>query len=261
MPSISSSVKNLLEKISDVNIPIAENKTLNLIGDLKMTPRTGKSVRIEKFNLNLPKRSIYDHITSLSYQADKYLEITSFVVNNDDVAKLIVFHDLAESIMGVVPDFTEEMLAGKLYRDSKTKYVIEKKANKLIRKSFPDGLKADFTKAINNNNKEISSKEVGFFKMVDKTDPIIAIWRYLFAFRESINFPLFMNAMKDFFNNPKVSDYCIDNKIKDIVKFLQNTNNAKSYHQKGSQFFQSIKKEWMSEHLGLLIENRNMHYI
>lgn len=260
MSSISSSVKNFLEKISDVNIPITENKTLNLIDDLKTTPRTGKSVRIERFNLNLPKRSIYDHIASLGYQADKYLEITNLTVNNDAVAKIIVFHDLAESIIGDVPDFTEKMLAGKLHRDPKSKDVIEKRANKLIEKSLPDDLKVSFMETIK-NYKENSSKETRFFNMVDKTDPIIAIWRYLFAFREQINFSSFKNAMKDFFNNPKVEDYCIDKKIKSMVKFLQNTDNTKSYHQKGSQYFQSIRKKWMSKYLKLLIETRGMHFV
>jgi len=260
MSSIAFFVNNLLGKISEVNIPIAENKTLNLIGDLKTTPRTGKSVRIEKFNLNLPKRSIYDHITSLGYQADKYLEITSLTVKNDEVAKLIVFHDLAESIIGDVPDFTDKVLAGKLHRELKTKNVIEKRANKLIEKSLPDDLKVNFIETIK-NYKENSSKEVKFFKMVDKTDPIIAIWRYLFAFREQIKFPSYKNAMKDFFNNPKVPNYCIDNKIKSLVKFLQNTGNAKSYHQKGSQYLQSIKNEWVSKYLRLLIENRDMHFV
>lgn len=260
MQFIASLVNNLLDKIADVNIPIAENETLNFVDDLKNTPRTGKAVRIEKFNLNLPKRSIYDHVISLGYQADIYLEITNLTINSGEVANLIVFHDLAESIIGDVPDFTEKVLAGKLHQTITNKGKVENEANQLIEKYFQGSMKYSFIKTIN-NYKENTLQEVKFFNMVDKTDPIIAIWRYLSAFREKINFPIYKNAMKGFFNNPEVPNYCIDNKIKSMVKFLQNTDNAKSYHQKGPQFFQSLKKGWLSKYLRLIIENRDMHFV
>ena len=260
MPLIASLVNSLLDKISDVNIPIAENKTLNLVEDLKKTPRTGKAIRIEKFNLNLPKRSIYDHIISLGYQADTYLQMTNLKINNDEVACLIAFHDLAESIIGDVPDFTEKVLAGELHQTTQIKNKLENEANKLIEKSIPEDLRDNFTKTINDYKENISS-EVKFFNMVDKTDPILAIWRYLSTFRKQIYFPNYQNAMKDFFTNPEVSKCCLNNKIKSMVKFLQNIENAKSYHLKGSEFLQTIENEKMSEYLRLLIENRDMHIV
>ena len=260
MSSIASFVNTLLDKISEVNILIAKNKILNLIDGLKTTPRSGKSVRIDKYSLNLPKRSIYDHIISLGYQADKYLEITNLAINKDEVAKLIVFHDLAESIIGDIPDFTDKVLAGKFYKDSKTKNVVEKGAYMLIEKSLPNDLKADFTETIK-KYQENRITEVKFFEMIDKTDPIIAIWRYLFEFRKQIDFPIFEDAMKDFFNNPKMIDSCVNNKIKSMIKFLQNIVNAKNYHERGSQYFQSFTEEWISKYLRLLIENRNMHFV
>lgn len=260
-PKISVSVNDLLKRLSNIEVKISSNKSLNLLEDLKQTPRSGKSVRIDQHKLQLPKRSIFDHVISLGYQADIYLKIVGLDLNLEQIAKCIVFHDLAESIVGDIPDFTGERLAGELYKSSEIKSSQEDIANRLILKNLRGKLRVDFSSTVN-LLRDSSSETVKFFNMVDKTDPIIAIWRYIYLFKEELDIDRFIEAMGDFFAKPDVVDYCTNEEISRLIESLQSKENAKEYFKVGSDILDSFGTDHISGTTVVsFIEGREMHFI
>lgn len=65
--------KTLIEQLEKVTIRV-NGDTLAPLEILKQTARSGKLVRIDKHQLMLPKRSIFDHIVSLSEQAHLFYD-------------------------------------------------------------------------------------------------------------------------------------------------------------------------------------------
>jgi hypothetical protein len=75
-----------------------------------------------------------------------------------------------------------------------------------------------------------------FFKLLDKIDPIVAVWRYLHEYRNRLGRgpEEFLRRMKDFFDNPDVASYVNANKFcertQELVATLQNARLAAQYY-------------------------------
>jgi len=102
---IASRVSSLVHAIETISFPHKGENT-NLISELKKIPRSGKFFRLKKHGINLPCRSIFDHIHSLAYNADLLVDLLSLPVEKEKLANLFCFHDLAEVFVGDVPQFT-----------------------------------------------------------------------------------------------------------------------------------------------------------
>jgi 5'-deoxynucleotidase YfbR-like HD superfamily hydrolase len=232
----------LIDAIKDIDIYLDDDKTLNLVKDLKQTSRSGKLVRIKKYNLKLPCQSIYSHLLSMAHNADILAVCTDYKFEKksmDFTAKAIVYHDLAESIIGDIPMFTNKKLSGSHFKSIKQKEKEEKLANSIIANSLPVATKKDFIKTIefleNDNN-----RDKDFFIFIDKSEPIIAIWKYIYYFKKQISIDIFLKAMNDFFIGKNVLPYCFNEKTKKLVTFLQNKKNARSYYTDGSIVFEEF---------------------
>jgi 5'-deoxynucleotidase YfbR-like HD superfamily hydrolase len=223
--SASSLVSQWLEILSACRVG-----SLDLVKRLAKTPREGKARRINHFRLALPKRSVLDHITSLAYYADTLRRLGVGPTNIPRIAECIVFHDLSEALAGDMPDFTNDELYPYFSPEHKT--IAEKRANALIAKSLPARFRFRFTGAL----AILRCKGCvtwRHFQMLDKTDPIIAVWRYLHIFQRYLDPDTFLRAMDDFFRNPTPKSACTDENIRDFVVFLQNPRNARRYLRTG----------------------------
>lgn len=238
---------HLLEQVRDLALLIDGNK-IPVIETLKKLPRTGKSVRLKKFGIGLPFRSVYDHILSLPQQAEFFLKLTNAPIDPHRLAAMLIFHDLAEAIIGDIPCYIPQELAQETYLTPEEKEAAERRVNNLLHDALPQELKDLFSYYVLQEQHKVSPV-YRFFYMIDKTDSIIAIWRYLSLFREKIEIDPFLSAMSDFFVYPETQRACVDKQVLGLVRTLQNRENAKQY------FLNNFSHETV-EHL---VENRQMH--
>jgi len=241
-----------------------EGKFLNLLKDLKQTTRSGKLVRIEKYLLKLPTQSIYSHLLLMANNGDFLKICLEKDLNKKQlllVSRSIAFHDLSESIIGDVPMFTKKNLAGSLFKSAKQKAEEEKLANAIIANSLPPKIKKHFIKTIDFLENE-NSLARDFFIFLDKSEPIIAIWKYIHFYKDQIRIKRFLTAMEDFFNEKNVLPYCFNAETRKIANFLQNKNNAYQYYQKGSKIFESFRGERMTAgNMKKMIEQEKLHFV
>jgi len=252
METIKAKTDVILKELSKVKL--AQDK-LDIVSEFKCIPRTGKSVRIDKCGLKLPKRSLYDHIISLAEQAAIFAKYTDFELNKNNclkLAQLICFHDVVEIMIGDVPNFSDDFFK---VPDNREKQ--EEVANQQISEFLPSKIQKEFLETINQKPSETTK----FFNMVDKIDPIIGVWRYIFLFKTQIDIEKFLNAMSDFFTNPTVKDYCTNNEIVNLVKFLQNKENAQGYFKKGADVFKRYKGRFSIDDFKYLLEKEKMNFI
>ncbi|MDD2487383.1 MAG: HD domain-containing protein [Candidatus Gracilibacteria bacterium] len=206
-------------------------------------PRTGKAVRIDKYDLNLEKQSIYCHVMTLAFLSDSILELFDYDFDKKSLANICAFHDLSEVIIGDVPDFTPKELAGNTYLDRSMKKEMENKANRLIMENLPNDLKIDFENTISmleDNETDEYIDIMNFFGMLDKMEPIISVWRYINFHKSQIEIERFLDAMTDFFTNPKVLKCSINKDFDILIGFLQNKENAREYYIKGDIVFEAL---------------------
>lgn len=257
--SIRELVDSWLEKSKDVVVN-ANGVSISIVSSLKQLPRSGKAVRIDHYGLGLPKRSVYDHVVSLGANADvfgKYIP----VFNSELVAKLIAFHEFNEVVVGDVPDFTPESLAKHTYKPVEMKLSLERKADDLISAGLGGDVKLAFDDAHTILHAK-SGREYEVFKMFDVSDPIIGIWRYLHLYKGKINLEPFLEAMTDFFTNPKVIPLCVDVEVRKFVSCLQDKANARLYFKKGISAFGEFYDGRISlADVKLLLEERKIHVV
>ncbi|MCE5316895.1 MAG: HD domain-containing protein [Parachlamydia sp.] len=235
--------ETLLEQLSEIEVD-----QIPIIEKLKQTARSGKAVRFDRAGLRLPKRSVYDHIISLPAQARFFIFETKIQIDVDQLDCMILFHDLTEALIGDTPSFTAQDIAQETFRSFEEKERAEEKASERLLAALPKALKVHFEDYLNCAN----SPAYRFFQMVDKTDPIIAVWRYIALHRSTLDIHTYLAAMTDFFLNPEVQRCCINERALAIVRVLQSKECASDYFKNGT--FPSLQ-------LKSLIEDRTMHDI
>jgi 5'-deoxynucleotidase YfbR-like HD superfamily hydrolase len=258
--TVESLTNERVTQIGKDPVLLPTGRWVNLIEALGNIPRAGKSLRIDYFGLNLPKRSVLDHITSLAIQSDHFLAITRLRVNPRLLADCIAYHDLNEVMAGDIPRFTGRWLAGEHYMTEAQKRIVERDANRALAKTLAHETRQHFehTIALLENTR---SPLMRFFTMVDQTDPIIAIWRYIYLFRINININLFIDSMSDFFENPDVKGICIDPRIAQLVGLLQDRRAAVAYHEEPATLDAMADASHIGRSvLAAIIEARPMHF-
>jgi len=220
--------RKLLEKIELINSYkiISDWKEFKLIDELKKIPRAGKHLRLDKAWIVLPKRSVYDHLLSLWRNVNIFKDFIDFEISEEKVSNIIAFHDLAEAIMWDIPFFTSTELAKWLYKSKEHKDEEEKRVNNLILNTFEWELKRDFSEYLSDCESWEFSNELKYFNYLDRIDPVLNIWKYLLIFKSKIDIEVFLEAMNDFFINPNLVNYTLNNDTLTVVKFLQNKDFA-----------------------------------
>lgn len=237
---IESSVLNYLKKLDPITIKMPLQRPIKPLQALSMIPRQGKHIRIIKNNLKLPIRSILDHIISLAYNADILLQALNSNLKEQDIEyiiRCIVFHDICEIIVGDVAIYTDQSECLGEQRTYSEVKAIEKTVNNFFKYIFKGRVRTDFEATISRLSRR--DKITKLFIFMDHLDPIIAIWRYIYEFRNTppFNAEAYVEAMKDFFDNPDVIKRCQEAKsskcICDIVDYLQDKDKAIYYAKKG----------------------------
>ena len=236
--SVTEQVLLRLAVMRKHTLHLADSTTTDPVSALMSTPRTGKAARFANFDLQLDVRSVFDHIVSLGRNADIFLSHTKHSVMRDLLADCIVFHDLNEVIVGDIPTFTSHHLAGNMFHTEEMKYEKELNADRELERLLGEleigGLfKRTMRSLYHNKFAKRSSVEATslYFRMLDKSDPIIAIWRYINLYRTHLDIDIFLRATIDFFINPAVAKIVQhDLFISSLVAHLQDPVNAVQYY-------------------------------
>ncbi len=212
---------------------------------LKNIPRTGKMIRLQSIAIpNILPRSVYDHVISMAHLADAFLSLEKHPIINEcdypQLGRLIAYHELNESLLGDIPAYTN--LDGnsiKQVNDRKIKAISadkkEKAVNNLLWLYGNQQQRISFEE-LNKNLSQQKTPIMKYFKMLDRIDPIIAVWRYLFFYKIELqgNVEEFIEGMNDFFTYPKTLEYKNSSKsdfpfLKSILEILMNPAAAKKY--------------------------------
>ena len=149
------------------------------------------------------------------------------------LANCTAFHDLAEVLIGDYPAYTNTRRSLGYERTTEELMRLEEAANTLIRPWLGQQLLLDFDDAMS-ILKDSTLRLSKFVTLIDKIDPIIAIWRYLYQFRAKLDITTFLTATDHFFSNSNVRRVCEGSDIDRermcaMIEFLQNPGNAKRY--------------------------------
>lgn len=230
-----------IRELKSLNVVVSTGNTINIIEQLKNTPREGKRTRLSEISNTIIKpRSVYEHIISLAYLAD----VIGSLIKEErwsatEMARLIAYHEIAEAIIGDIASYTvsEPMIKGPdRFETSKREIIV----NKFI-SLYADSKQQESIGYLNNRikptgrRKDELTEQMEYFKALDHLDCLVAIWRYLFHYREQCTKEQrieFIDVMRDFFTNQRLKEEDVFNRIpifKEIIFFLSNRNNAKKY--------------------------------
>lgn len=244
--TVSEYVQDLLDDLATAVISFPLHAQIEIIDSLKRLPRTGKLIRLSTFHPTIPVRSVYDHILSLAHTTDCLFPVINHGINPqeaNELARCIVYHDLAEVLLGDVPAYTNITYS----KRSRAHIVAESQFRKLPKGEpkriaseflgmFLDHRERECLKAAMRTLADLRHPVARFFQIVDKLDPIIAIWRYIHQFRGTLGSEAieFLSRMKDFFDNPNVRDlpqgYREDPIIAELALLLQDRRLARFYY-------------------------------
>jgi putative hydrolase of HD superfamily len=129
---------------------------LNIAANLKTIPRQGW---IDKLSIKNPE-SVADHTYSMAIMGMILSDSQKF--NTEKILKMILLHDLAESITG---DLTPE-------QKSTQKIVLEDKTFEKILKHLPENLQKQYHQLWNEYQKN-DSKEANFVHQIDKLEMVL----------------------------------------------------------------------------------------
>lgn len=242
---ILNATQYFIKELNDAEITFP-NISINIIDSLKKLTRTGKAVRLNEFEpLGVKSRTIYDHMLSVAYLADAIAKLDKEIRQDmySNLGRIIAYHEVNEVLLGDVPAYTNSnYLKGEVILNEGKFKNVDKIKRELISNQFiwlflNDKQKESINELID-GLKHSSSDLMKVFRMLDRIDPIICIWRYLFYYRSEFNGTQekFIECMRDFFVYPKLLKYKTDKKLKlrfpyvaDMLEVLTSIDAAKRY--------------------------------
>lgn len=273
--SVLRNVQNFLNDLEQSQIPLPLAGNIKLIPTLKALPRSGKLIRLEKMTPKLPIRSIYDHILSVGHSCDVLLpELRPKLAESDlvELARVVAYHDLCEVILGDLPQYTRlnatrrrrARVEAEVRLSQFPNGVPERIVNQFIGMFLHDSERHSLEAAqkIMDGTSEIRR----YYYAMDKLDPIIGTWRYIFLFRNAQGFSIeeYLERMRHFFENPNVARVMEknvdDRRFLQFVRELQTPSLARAYFE---------EPELLSKHLfslpgpvvKALVERRAMSFV
>jgi 5'-deoxynucleotidase YfbR-like HD superfamily hydrolase len=253
--TISQYTQKFLQDLEEAQIPFPTVGNLKIIKSLKSLPRSGKLLRLEGMSPPIPIRSIFDHILSVAHSADCLMQqVDPGIYGRDrvDLARVIAYHDICEVIIGDIPQYT------KLNRTKRNRARVtaeirlsqlpdgdpERITNAFIAMFLQDSERHSLqtTLSIMQGNSPVKK----FFYALDKIDPIVAVWRYIYHFRNDKRFPIdnYLDRMRHFFENPRVrvvtGRNISDPRMVALIDQLQNPEKAKQYHKESKMLQEQL---------------------
>jgi 5'-deoxynucleotidase YfbR-like HD superfamily hydrolase len=249
--SVFEYTKELLKDLSREYISMPHFRRMPLIDTLKKMPRQGKKRRLATFEPRLRIRSIYDHIVSVAHAADCLLPAIRHGLPEQEMASLslcIAFHELNEVVLGDIPSYTslDKKSNVKTLAEDRLRGVPPARREKIAMEfvwlflSEKHRESADAVARIFDDRKSDLYK---IFKLLDKVDPVIAVWRYLHEYRGKLGSDPreFNSVMKDFYENPDIKAFVkanrFDTAVYDLVLNLQSRSRAWDYYMEPEKLF------------------------
>jgi|GEM_PF-2009866 len=247
--TVSDHTRGFLKDLEEAQIPLPTVGNLKIISSLRALPRSGKLLRLEGMSPRLPIRSVYDHILSIAHSADCLLPLVNPEIYENsrvELARLIAYHDVCEVVLGDIPQYT------RLNRSKRSRARVtaeirlsqmkqgepERITNKFIAMFLQDSERHSLQRVVEVMAGDSAVKKMAY--ALDKMDPIIAVWRYIYSFRADQSFKIdeFMTRMRHFFENPRVrmavKDMGSDPRMLQLVDHLQNPSKARQYYEESS---------------------------
>ena len=242
--AVLHNVQNFLRDLEEAEIPFPTMRSLRIVDALRTIPRSGKLIRLETMQPKVPIRSIYDHILSVGHSAEVLLpELKPPLADHDliELARVIVYHDACEVILGDVPQYTRlthsKRRRARVSAQARLSQLPdgepERIANEFIG-MFLQGAERQSLATVQQILRG-DSEVRRFYYAMDKLDPIVATWRYIHYFRGNPSFPIgeYLLRMRHFFENPKVAQ-AVERNVKDkrlvqFVRQLQSPDLARAY--------------------------------
>lgn len=257
-------------ELSSLTLTLPLIEPFNPVERLKSIPRTGKSVRLKESSFTTIKpRSIYDHVISMAHLADAFLELDKNKLIGEceypNLGRLIAYHEINESLIGDIPAYT--FLDGpspKKENDIRIKNIPGDKRERIVNNfiwMFANNQQRASLEEMNRNLSQQNTPIMKYFRMLDRIDPIIAIWRYLYNYRDILQKEpeSFVRAMNDFLSYPKTIAYKTDKYasdfpyLKDMLNVLMSPSAAIKYC-KGTELKKLINSKTHARILKHLIE-------
>lgn len=252
-----------LNSAKSLEIDIVNFGKMNVIDNLKKLQRAGKKVRIEKLNCEPIKvRTIYDHVNSMAKTADYMLDKHIIKCNEKKLASMIVYHDLCEVLITDYPRHTQD------YKVKSNSIMNVFNVDKKVREEYATNFLWLFADKHQKKSIELLKNdciEQKYLWLLDKIDPIINTWRYIYVYRTQLNKieQDYIEIMDDFFTNPalnkiiEMEDY---DYVAEALKFLRNPNNARNYLNRGTFNSKNILNKKDKEMIEELIEKVDLFY-
>ena len=207
-----------IEEVQSLTVTLPLIEPFVPIEKLKEIPRTGKAIRLKSMQFeSIKPRSIYDHIMSMAYLADSFLGMDKKPLieayDYPNLGRLIAYHEVNESLVGDIPAYTD--ITGDSLKDknnSRIKAINPDKREKIVNEflwMYANDQQRSSIKEMNRNLSNQNTALMKYFRMLDRIDPIVAIWKYIHKYREILqaNPREFINGMNDFFVYPKTTAY------------------------------------------------------
>jgi len=160
----------------------------NTAVNLKKIPRQGW---IDKLSLERPE-SVADHTYSLAIMGMIFSDLENY--NTEKILKIILLHDLAESIIG---DITPDQIS------KKEKNILENKAIKKILAKLPSSLQKQYT-LLWQEYQANNSEEVKIVHQLDKLEMALQAKIYSKDGHPKEKLDAFLKSAKDEITDPKL---------------------------------------------------------
>jgi|ERR1035437_9802090 5'-deoxynucleotidase YfbR-like HD superfamily hydrolase len=247
--TVGDHTRGFLKDLEDAQIPLPTIGNLKIINSLKALPRSGKLLRLEGMAPRLPIRSVYDHLLSIAHSADCLLPLLDpeiYEGSRIDLARVIAYHDLCEVILGDIPQYTRlnrakrnrARVSAEIRLSQMKAGDPERITNRFIAMFLQDSERYSLQRMVEIMAGDSALKRA--FYVLDKIDPIIAVWRYIHSFRIDQSFKIdeFLTRMRHFFENPRVRlavrEMGSDARMLQLVAHLQDPSKARQYYEDSS---------------------------
>jgi 5'-deoxynucleotidase YfbR-like HD superfamily hydrolase len=252
--SIREYTLDFLDDLKDEFIVFPTDHSIGIIDTLKSLPRSGKIVRLHSFRQPpIRIRSVYDHLLSVAHSADTLFSVVNHGLSESDlshVARCIAYHELNEVVLGDIPSYTNvswpKRQVARIYAEERLRSIDnkdrERVANEFVHMFLNQKQRSNLK--LVEQWAEGRTPAFRYFRLLDKMDPIIAVWRYLNVYRDKFqdDGSDFLSCMRDFFDYDYVRniaiDYTEDPRVAVLVGTLQNRATARRYYRDRRTIFE-----------------------
>lgn len=259
-----------LDEIKSLTLTLPLVEPFKPLERLKEIQRTGKAIRLENMKLkSIKARSIYDHVISMAYLADCFLVLDKNKLIKEcdypNLGRIIAYHEISESLIGDIPAYTDiDGHTTKNKNDIRIKNLHHDQRERIVNNflwMYANSRQRSSIEEMNRNLSKQNTPFMKYFRMLDRIDPIIAIWRYLYRYREELKTQSakFIYGMNDFFVYPKTTAYKTNKYtvefpyLKDILEVLMNPEAAIKYC-KGTKIETLITSKTKAKIIKYLVE-------